>query len=255
MTGRCSPYHQSMAFPDLAPIGALIAVPTRAAVLAELIDGRVLTVGDLAARIGVTAQTASWHLSKLVEGGLLVAVRQGRHRYYRLAGPQVAEALEGLGGLAPMPTARDRFEREVLSGLRFARSCYGHLAGRLAVAMRDRFLVMGLIVPVGIEHEVTPAGHSWFGRIGVDVEAARSSRRSFARACVDWSERRPHLAGALGDALLAAMIQRRWIMCQSNERAVQLTEAGRLWVTRSVGIDLSGDHPPASREIDDRSGG
>jgi DNA-binding transcriptional ArsR family regulator len=242
-----------MAFPDLAPIGALIADPTRAAILAELIDGHVLTVGDLAARTGVTAQTASWHLSKLVEGGLLVVVRQGRHRYHRLAGPHVAEALEGLGTLAPTPKARDRFELEVLSDLRFARSCCGHLAGRLAVAMRDRFLVMRLIVPIGIEHEVTPAGEGWFRHIGVDVEGARASRRSFARGCMDWSERRPHLAGDLGDALLAAMVRRRWILCQRNERAVQLTEAGRLWATESVGVDLSEDQAPASREIEDLS--
>jgi DNA-binding transcriptional ArsR family regulator len=246
VTGHGSPYHLSMAFPDLAPIGALIADPTRATMLAELLDGHVLTAGELAARTGVTAQTASWHLSKLVEGGLLAVVSQGRHRYHRLAGPHIAEALEGLGGLAPMPKARGRFEREVLSGLRFARSCYGHLAGRLAVAMRDRFLAMGLIVPVGIEHEVTPAGESWFGRIGVDVEAARASRRSFARACLDWSERRPHLAGALGDALLAALVERGWILCHSGERAVELTQAGRRWVTSSVGLELSDDQPPAS---------
>ena len=246
VTGHGPPYHLSMAFPDLAPIGALLADPTRAAMLAELIDGHVLTAGELAARAGVTPQTASSHLSKLVEGGLVVVVTRGRHRYHRLAGRHVAEALEGLGALAPMPKVRDRFDREVLSGLRFARSCYGHLAGWLAVAMRDRFLAMGLIVPVGMGHEVTPAGESWFGRIGVDVEAARASRRSFARACMDWSERRPHIAGALGDALLAALVERGWISCHRGERAVELTEAGRVWITRSVGLHLSDDQPPAS---------
>jgi len=228
-----------MAFPDFAPIGALIADPTRAAMLAELIDGHVLTAGELAARTGVTAQTASWHLAKLVDGGLLVVVSQGRHRYHRLAGPHVAEALEGLGVLAPEPEARTSFEREVLTGLRFARSCYGHLAGQLAVAMRDRFLAMGLVVPAGLEHEVTPPGERWFGRIGVDVQAARATRRSFARACIDWSERRPHIAGALGDALLAALVERGWILCHTGERAVELTEAGRVWFTRSVGLDLA----------------
>jgi DNA-binding transcriptional ArsR family regulator len=225
------------AFPDLAPIGSLLGEPTRAAMLAELMDGRALTAGELAARSGVAAPTASAHLARLVDGGLLVAVRQGRHRYYRLAGPEVAAALETLAALTPTPAPADPFGREVLSGLRFARTCYGHLAGRLGVALRDRLLERDLIVREGIEHVVTPAGDAWFAGVGVDLAAVRRARRSFARACLDWSERRPHLAGALGDSLLAAFVERAWIRRQTGERAVELTEAGAAGLAASLALD------------------
>ena len=229
-------------FPALAPIGSLIGDPTRAAMLADLLDGRALTAGELAARAGVTASTASSHLSKLVEGGLLDMISQGRHRYYRLAGPQVAGALEALAGLTPPPAAPGLFEREVLSGLRFARTCYGHLAGRLGVALRDHLLEMNLIRAAGIEHEVTLAGESWFAGLGVEVATARRSRRSFARSCLDWSERRSHLAGALGDALLQALVDQAWIRRLSGERAVELTEAGADGLATSLGLTLL-SHP------------
>jgi DNA-binding transcriptional ArsR family regulator len=227
---------QVVSFPALAPIGSLIGDPTRAAILTELLDGRALTAGELAARAEVTASTASSHLSKLVEGGLLAAISQGRHRYYRLASPQVAFALEALAWLAPLPIAARPFDRELLSALRFARTEYGHLAGRLAVALRDRLLEMNLIGVDGIEHYVAPAGNSWFARLGVDVEAARRAQQSFAPSCLDWSERRPHLAGALGDALLEALVDRGWIRRHAGERAVELTEAGERGLAVSLGL-------------------
>ena len=200
----------------------------------------------------MTAPTASAHLSKLVDGGLLAVVRQGRHRYFRLAGPRVASALETLAALAPPPVASEPFEREILSGLRFARTCYRHLAGRLAVVLRDRLLEMELIRCDGIEHRVTHAGEPWFAAVGVDVEAARRARRSFARACLDWSERRPHLAGALGDALLDALLARAWVRRQQGERAVELTAAGLRGLAASLALDpaaLSSRHddPAAAR--------
>jgi len=237
---QCRPAYDARvsAFPDLAPVGALVGEPTRAAMLAELLDGRALTAGELAARAAVGASTASSHLSRLVEGGLLAVVRQGRHRYYRLAGPRVAHALEALATLAPAAEARDPFEREILTGLRFARTCYGHLAGRLGVALRDRLLERELIRQDGLEHRVTPAGERWFTELGIDLDAARGTRRSFARACLDWSERRPHLAGGLGDAMLAALVARGWVRRQPGERAVELTEAGRAGLQASLGLSL-----------------
>jgi DNA-binding transcriptional ArsR family regulator len=210
-------------YPDLAPVGFLLGDPTRASMLSELSDGRALTAGELAARAGVSPSTASAHLSRLVTGGLLAVVAQGRHRYYRLAGEPVAHALETLAALAPAATARDPFEREVLTGLRFARTCYGHLAGRLGVGLRDGLLERGLLREAGAEHRVTPAGEAWLAEVGVDLAAARRARRSFARACLDWSERRPHLAGSLGDSLLAALVERGWVARRPGERAVDLT--------------------------------
>ena len=223
-------------FPALAPIGSLISDPTRAAMLADLFDGRALTAGELAARAGVTASTASSHLSKLVEGGLLDVISQGRHRYYRLAGPQVAAVLEALAGLAPPPAAPGLFEREVLSGLRFARTCYGHLAGCLGVALRDHLLEMNLIRAAGIEHEVTPAGESWFAGLGVDVATARRPRRSFVRSCLDWSERRPPPRRGAGGRPSAGAGDRAWIRRLSGERAVELTEAGADGLATSLGL-------------------
>jgi DNA-binding transcriptional ArsR family regulator len=225
-------------FPDLAQVGALVGDQTRAAMLTELMDGRALTAGELAARAGVSPSTVSAHLTRLVEGGLVVVVRQGRHRYARLAGPRVAAALESLAWLAPAPRPRDQFEREVLSGVRFARSCYGHLAGRLGVAVLDRLVERELVLPDGIEHRVTDVGAAWFGGLGVDLEAARRARRSFARACLDWSERRPHLAGAVGDAMLTALVERGWLQRRPGERAVDLTEAGRRGLESSLGLSL-----------------
>src|SRR6266700_3788694 len=188
---QCRPAYDARvsAFPDLAPVGALVGEPTRAAMLAELLDGRALTAGELAA-------------------------------------------------LAAVAEARDPFEREILTGLRFARTCYGHLAGRLGVALRHRLLERELIRQDGLEHRVTPAGERWFTELGIDLEAARGTRRSFARACLDRSERRPPLAGGLGDAMLAALVARGWVRRQPGERAVELTEAGRAGLQASLGLSL-----------------
>jgi DNA-binding transcriptional ArsR family regulator len=238
-------------FPDLAAVGSLIGEPARSAMLSELADGRALPAGELAARAGVSASTASAHLSRLVAGGLLVGVAQGRHRYYRLAGPEVADALESLAALTPPPAPRDGFNRSVLSGLRFARSCYRHLAGRLGVDVRDRLVELDLIVEDGAEHRVTPAGERWFGQLGVDVEAARRARRAFARACIDWSERRPHLAGSLGDAMLTALVEHEWLRRQPGERTLELTPAGRRWLEATLGLtrrDLRAVQPSDRRK-------
>lgn len=221
--------------------------------LSELMDGRALTAGELAARAGVSPSTVSAHLARLVQGGLVVVVRQGRHRYVGLAGPDVASALESLAWLAPSPRPRGPFEREVQSGLRFARSCYGHLAGRLGVALRDHLVERELIRPHGVEHQVTDAGAAWFGGLGVDLEAARRARRSFARACLDWSERRPHLAGAVGDAMLAALVERGWLRRHPGERAVDLTGAGRRGLEASLGLTLQRPDESQARKAAQRS--
>ncbi|HUZ01811.1 MAG TPA: helix-turn-helix domain-containing protein [Thermomicrobiaceae bacterium] len=225
--------------PNLAPIANLIGEPARATMLLELLGGGALTATELAARAEVAPSTASEHLARLVDGGLLRVEAQGRHRYYRLAGPEVARILEALGTLGRPVDGGDPFEHEVLDGLRFGRTCYDHLAGRLGVVVRDALVERGVLVEDGVEHGVTPAGEAWFAAFGIEVPAVRRARRSFARSCLDWSERRPHLAGALGAALLDRLVALGWVARVPGERMVVLTSAGRLGLARELGIRLT----------------
>lgn len=222
----------------IAPVAALIGHPTRAVILSELLGGRALTATELAARAGVAPSTASDHLAQLVSSGLLDLERQGRHRYYRLAHPDVARLLETLSAYAPNTTTQDH-ATSIPHDLRFARTCYDHLAGELGVTIRDGLIGQGLIVEAGAEHRITPEGKRWFAAFGVDTDAARQARRSFARRCLDWSERRPHLAGALGTALLHRLQERRWIVRLPGERTVIVTPDGRHGLRRELGIELS----------------
>jgi DNA-binding transcriptional ArsR family regulator len=223
---------------DLASIGGLLGDRSRARMLAELLDGRARTATELAAQAGVASATASEHLSKLVDGKLLSVEKQGRHRYYRLATEDVARVLEAAGGLAPPRSQAHAFEEDVeVEGLRFARTCYDHLAGRLAVKLRGAFIHRKLLVQNGAEHEVTAGGEAWFTDFGVDLERARREHRSFARACLDWSERRPHIAGALGAAVLNRLLERGWIEMCTGTRAVELTPTGRRGMSEFMDVD------------------
>lgn len=226
------------AHPDLAAVAALIGEPARATMLVDLLDGRALTASELAARADVAPSTASEHLTRLVAGGLLACDAQGRHRYYRLADAGVARALESLGALARPTRPADRFEQELLQGLRLARTCYDHLAGRIGVAVADALTSRHLIEEDGSEYRVTPAGQAWFVALGVDVAAARRRRRAWARRCLDWSERRPHLAGALGAALLARLLELDWVERLDGERALRVTPAGRDGLLRRLDLQL-----------------
>lgn len=216
----------------------MIGEPARAAMLVELMHGRALTATELAARAEVSAPSASAHLAKLVAGDLLRCEPQGRHRYYRLAGPAVAHALEALGVLARPFVPQDPFDRELYWDLRHARTCYDHLAGQLGVAMTDALLARDFVADAGDEFELLPAGEAWFGRFGIDVAAAKRSRRAFARRCLDWSERRPHLAGALGAALLGRVLQLGWIERRPGERSVGITARGEMGFMQELEIRL-----------------
>ena len=223
-------------YPDLAPVAALIGEPARAAMLSELVGGWPLTATELAARAGVAPSTASGHLAKLVAGGLIRVDAQGSYRHYRLAGPEVADILEALAVHAQPTTNGHR--RTIPHELGFARSCYDHLAGQLGVAVRDGLVEHGVLLDDGAEHRVTRSGEAWFAGFGVDLAAARRAKRSFARSCLDWSERRPHLAGALGSALLGRLVDLGWILRRPGERTVELTDAGRLGLAGELGVQL-----------------
>jgi DNA-binding transcriptional ArsR family regulator len=210
--------------PSIAVLAALVGDPTRANMMTALMDGRALTVSELASAAGVALPTASGHLAKLDAAGLIVSEKQGRHRYHRLSGHDVAEVLEGLMGLAQRTGATRVRTGPRDAALRAARVCYDHLAGERGVA-----LMRGLEARGWIEGEamprVTATGRESLTALGIDVASLERGRRPMCRCCLDWSERRSHLGGALGAAVLAHVLGRRWARRQGG-RVVAFTPAG-----------------------------
>lgn len=211
--------------PDIARIASLVGDPARANMLNALMGGTALTASELALEAGVSLPTASSHLGKLMEGGLLTVASQGRHRYYGLAGPQVAGMIEAITGVAASvgpqrvrPGPRD-------GAMRVARVCYDHLAGEQAVAMLDRLVAKNVLVRDEQEIRLGPAAASHFAAIGIDVYT--KPRRPVCRACLDWSVRRSHLAGTLGAAILDKTLAEKWARREKDSRAVIFSPPGR----------------------------
>jgi DNA-binding transcriptional ArsR family regulator len=214
----------------IADIAALVGEPTRAAMLLALLDGRALPAGELAREAGLSAAATSLHLAKLTQGGLLVVRQEGRHRYFRLASGEVAHALEALGVIATArPPARALSPER--ARLRTARTCYDHLAGGVAVALAHKMEHERVVRADGErDYHVTPHGIEWLGdAMGVDVRALAltKGRRAVARRCLDWTERRPHVAGALGAAILDRLFALRWAVTITDSRALRITTRGR----------------------------
>jgi DNA-binding transcriptional ArsR family regulator len=225
--------------PNVSATAALIGDPTRAAMLSALLDGKALPAGELAYASGVTAQTASAHLAKLVDGGLLESETEGRHRYYRLAGPHVAQALEVLAAIRPLGPVRVKPLTAKQKELRFARRCYDHLAGELGVAVTHQLLDHGLIIRgADKSFSVTFRGVSWFQQIGIDVGALKPGGRAVARQCLDWTERTHHLGGPLGVALLEAFSELGWLRRSRETRAIQVTLKGQFELRRQLGVEV-----------------
>jgi DNA-binding transcriptional ArsR family regulator len=222
---------------DISMPAALMGDPTRAAFLTALADGTALPASELAQRAGVGASTASIQLGKLVDGGLLEVERAGRHRYYRLADPSVAAAIESLAVLAPHRPASSLKQARVGSELQAARTCYDHLAGALGVALLEGLQRQELLTSM---LEVTPHGADRFARLGIEVDELALGRRPLTRACLDWTERRHHLAGALGAALATSFLERGWIERLPGSRAVQVTDSGRHALARELALDVDG---------------
>lgn len=212
--------------PSIAPVAALAGDPARANMLAALLGGQALTAGELANEAGVSLATASAHLAKLREGGLVSGVRQGRHHYFRLADADVAALLEAIANVA----ARAGFARTrpgpADPALRQARVCYDHLAGEAGVALFDA-LMESRVLAGGDDVRLTKKGEAFARDFGIDVEALRRARRPLCKPCLDWSQRRRHLAGALGAALLDQMIARKWLK-RGEGRVLHFTGAGAL---------------------------
>jgi DNA-binding transcriptional ArsR family regulator len=223
---------------NIAAVAVLMSEPPRAAMLAALADGRALPAGELAYRAQVTAQTASTHLSKLVEGGLLVVEAHGRHRYYKLAHHRVAEALEALAVLAPPHRIRSLRASLEAERLRFARTCYDHLAGSLGVQLTQRLVEMQVLTITEQTSEVTQEGMTFLIQFGVNVGQVRQQHRAFTRLCLDWSERRSHLAGSVGAALAQRLLELEWIRRIPKNRAVLVTECGQEGLLKHFGLNM-----------------
>jgi DNA-binding transcriptional ArsR family regulator len=219
---------------ELARLAGLIADPSRAVMLDALMDGTSRSIGELARDAHVSLSTASEHVAALAAGGLVVAEPDGRRRLVRLRDAQVAQALESLANL---PSASQ--SSGTPGGLRAARTCYDHLAGRLGVGLADALVERGHLLRVEDGFAVTDGGGDWFGSIGIDVGAVAAGRRAFARACLDWTERRPHLAGALGAALARQAFERGWIVRSIGSRGVLLTPRGRATLVEVLGPGIA----------------
>lgn len=214
--------------PDIAQIAALIGDPARANMLTALMSGKALTVSELAEEAGVTIQTASSHLSKLDDGGLLRPRKQGRHKYFALAGDEVAHVLEGLMGLAASSGYLRRRTGPRDAELRQARVCYDHLAGDMGTQMFDSLMARGHLVLDGDELELTNAGTAFASEFEIDIEGLRKARAPVCRECLDWSERRSHLAGSLGRAFLSRFEELSWAKRDQKTRVVTFSRNGAM---------------------------
>jgi DNA-binding transcriptional ArsR family regulator len=233
---------------ELAEIATLIGAPVRTMMLWSLLGGEARPAGELAFYANVSAQSASAHLARMVEAGMLTVESRGRYRYYRITSPEVAHAIEALAALTPSANEMSasqggaymtaQLTRGQTPDLKYARTCYDHLAGRIAVEICAALESSGLLVAVERGFEVMPDGEVWFRKLGIEIGNLREQRRAFARQCPDWSERRPHLAGALGAALLEQMFRRDWIARVRSSRVIRVTAKGRTELDHLLGLAL-----------------
>jgi DNA-binding transcriptional ArsR family regulator len=223
----------------IAEVAALVGDPARATMLSALLDGRAVSASGLALAARITPQTASTHLGKLTRAGLLAVDRDGRHRYFRLASPKVAEMIEGIVAVALAQRPRFRPLSRQARAVGAARICYDHLAGRLSVDLADSLVARDYVVLDDKAAAVTPAGARFFTAFGIALPARRSVRRHVCRLCLDWTERRPHLAGALGAALTRRFFDLGWMQRTTRSHAVVVTPLGRRGFRETFGVDLA----------------
>lgn len=213
--------------PQIAEVAALVGDPARANILCALLGGRALTATELAFAAGVSPQTTSGHLGKLAQARLVVLMKQGRHRYYRLAGPHIGQMLESIMSVAMAGPPRFQPKSRLDDQLRHARTCYDHIAGVLGVGIAERMVERGLMILGDEAGELTAGGAEFLSRLGIDLAGARTQRRIFCRPCLDWTERRPHIGGAVGAALATRCFELKWIERRHDSRALIVTAAGR----------------------------
>jgi DNA-binding transcriptional ArsR family regulator len=233
--------------PLIAEIAGLVGEPARATMLSALLDGRALTASELAYAARVTPQTASAHLAKLAEAGLIVPIRDGRYRYFRLASPRVGEMLEGIMAVAVENRPRYRPLSRRARELSAARICNDHLAGRLSVDLADSLITHGHILVGDEAAEITRSGRRFLTGFGVDLSPSSSKRRHFCRLCIDWTERRPHIAGAVGAALTKRCFDLGWTERGQDSGAVIITTPGKRGFLATFGIAVPEETGDGSR--------
>lgn len=224
--------------PNMAEVASLLGETSRATMLASLMDGRYHTASELAYMANIKPQTASFHLAKLVEGNLLIVEKQGRHRYFQLANEDIAQFLETFLAISPPPEIRSLKQSSQMKLLQEARTCYDHLAGKLGVHLTESMVDSGYLQKEQNEYVVTSEGVAFFTQFGLDLKNLKRKRRSFCHACLDWSERRHHLAGALGHGLLIHFLESEWITRVPTIRAIKVTEKGRKGFKQVFHIDV-----------------
>jgi len=238
VTGR-----SMIAGPDLAVVAGLIGDPARAAMMSVLMSGEAYPATMLAERAGVSAQTASAHLAKLTKASLIKVMRSGRYRLYRLGNAKVGHALEALGAISPEHQIVSLRQSDESAALKLARMCYDHLAGYIGVGITEALAHRSYIVPRGRDFEITKKGMKWLVAFGVESEPFEQSRRRLATQCLDWSERRPHVGGALGAALANRMIEQGWFTRARSNRSLKITADGGRWLLKNFGISVERQRP------------
>ena len=204
----------------------LIGDATRASILWNLLDGRAFTATELAVAVGTSAQNISMHLGKLLDANLICVEKQGRHKYYKFSNKEVAYAVEAMANLIPKPKVAVRKKSEEYPPIKYCRTCYDHLAGKIGVALADSLLAQNIIVEKNGIFEISTEGEKWFANFGINLEDAQKQKRIFLKPCLDWSERRNHIAGSIGSLLLNKMISEDWLRKTKDSRAITITGKG-----------------------------
>lgn len=233
----------------VATAASLLSDSSRSIMLTYMLDGRFHTSGELARAAGITPQTASFHLKKLEEAGFLDQTKQGRHRYYGLKDTSIAQVIESLLTITP-PAHISSFKQAAEDkAIRYARTCYDHLAGSLGIQVAKALVDSGYISQDHDQFFLTAKGTDFFSDFGIDVETARRKRRAFSHCCLDWSERKHHLAGALGHAMLERFLELDWLRKKSDSRALLLTEEGKYGFAEVFGLDFSDVHKTHDNKV------
>jgi DNA-binding transcriptional ArsR family regulator len=219
-------------------IATLIGDPIRASIMWTLLEGKAFTATELAITVSTSPQNISMHLTKLVQANLLVVESQGRHKYYRFARKEIAYAIEAMISLVPPSINTKNTKTEKDSAIKHCRTCYDHLAGKVGVALTDSLLQQQLLIDASGHFEISPDGEKWLTEFGIPLTDLKKQKRSFLRPCLDWSERRPHLAGSLATALLDKMLLEDWLRKTKDSRALIVTAKGKKELQSRLGITI-----------------